>query len=126
MYKTSEHIITVVYGLLSSINKPKYKGSKPSLKDDAEYIVINTLGVNAMTMQNVRVNVNYHVKDISGAMGYAPDFVKLAAGSLAVLTILEKVTGSDYMIDFEGQEIIPEYGKEEHYSNLKFSFKQIN
>lgn len=127
-FKSSDYVIGVVYGLLSSITKPKYKNSKPTLAQPAEYIVINTLGINADTMQKCRVNVNYHVKDLNGGtgVGYVSDDTKLEAGTNAVKALLQKVSSSDYWIDFEGQETIYEETLNEHYSNIKFSFKQIN
>lgn len=127
-YKTSDAIVSIVYGLLGSITVPKYKNNKPTLASPLEYVVINALPVDANVMQKCRVNVNYHVKDINGGtgVGLVPDLVKIDAGSLAVLTILEKVTSTNYLIDFEGQETIPEENLGEHYSNLKFYFKYIN
>lgn len=127
-YKSSDYVIDVVYGLLSSITKPKYKKSKPTLAQPAEYIVINTLGIGADTMQICHVNVNYHVKDLNGGtgVGYVPDDTKIEAGTNAVKALLQEVTSATYMIDFDGQETIYEEALNEHYSNIKFSFKQIN
>lgn len=127
-YKSSDYVIDTVCGLLSSINKPKYKKNKPTLAQPDEYIVINTLGINADTMQKCRVNVNYHVKDINGGtgVGYVPDDAKIEAGTNAVKAILQKVSTTTYLIDFEGQETIYDSALNEHYSNIKFSFKQIN
>jgi len=127
-YKTTDFIIDSVYSLLGSITVPKYRKTKPSKSTAVEYIVINSLPINANVMQKCYVNVNYHVKDIDGGsgVGLTPDDTKLAAGSLLVLNILEKVTTTAYLIDFEGQEVIREEQLGEHYSNLRFSFKNIN
>jgi hypothetical protein len=127
-YKTPEFIVGIVYSLLGSISKPKYSFSKPTEKKDAEYIVINAFGGDANVMQKFFVNVNYHVKDINGGpgIGLIPDITKLEAGSNAVLAVLEKVSTTAYLIDFEKPEIIPEEQLGEHYSNLRFSFKNIN
>lgn len=127
-YVTSEEIIGIVISLLQTVNVPKYPRTKPSLAQPTEYITVNTLGLNANTMQKCRVNVNYHVKDINmgSTLGVVPDMAKLDAGSKAVLALLTKVTSSNYMIDHEGSELIPEMNQSEHYSNLKFSFKYIN
>jgi len=127
-YKTPEYIVGIVYGLLSSISKPKYHFTKPTEKKDAEYIVINAFGGDANVMQKFFVNVNYHVKDINGGpgVGLIPDTVKLEAGSNAVKAILKKVSTSAYLIDFDKPEIIREEQLGEHYSNLRFSFKNIN
>ena len=127
-YKTPEYIVGIVYGLLSSISKPKYRFSKPTAKNDAEYIVINAFGGDANVMQKFYVNVNYHVKDINAgtATGLVPDVTKLEAGSVAVMAVLKKVTTTSYLIDFEKPEIIREEQLGEHYSNLRFSFKNIN
>jgi hypothetical protein len=122
-FQTSDFCVGVVYGLLGSITKPKYRNTKPTTSTAAEYVVINALPINADVMQKVYVNVNYHVKDIAAGI---PDLTKIEAGSVAVLNILQKVTTTAYLIDFEGQETIREEGLGEHYSNLRFSFKNIN
>ena len=122
-YKTTDYIIGIVYLLLGSITKPKYLKTKPTSAKDAEYIVINSLPINADVMQKCYVNVNYHVKDIITG---TPDSVKIEAGSQVVLTVLKQVTTTSYLIDFESQETIREEGLGEHYSNLRFSFKNIN
>jgi hypothetical protein len=122
-YQTTDYVIGIVYLLLNSISKPKYLKSKPSNSTAAEYVVINSLPINANVMQKCYVNVNYHVKDI--AVG-TPDSAKIEAGSKAVLAILKEVTTTAYLIDFESQETIREEQLGEHYSNLRFSFKNIN
>ena len=127
-YKTTEDILSIVYGLLSGLTVPVYKGTKPSLAQPVEYVVVNSLPINADRMQYCRVNVNYHAKDLNqgSAVGFVPNYSKIEAGSKLVLGILEKVTGTNYMIDFEGQETMREDGFNEHLCNMKFSFKYIN
>jgi hypothetical protein len=124
-YKTTDYVIGIVGGLLSSINKPKYLNSSPEnmLASVKEYIVINALPINADVMQKCYVNVNYHVKDIEPGK---PDITKIEAGSNAVLAILKEVLTTAYLIDFDRQETIREDARDEHYSNLRFSFKNIN
>lgn len=126
-YKSSDYVVDIVVGLLSSITVPKYKKNKPTVLQPAEYVVVNTLGINADTMQVCHVNVNYHVKDINGGTsGYVPDDLKIEAGTNAIKAILQQVTSSSYLIDFDGQETIYEQALNEHYSNIKFTFRQIN
>ncbi len=127
-YKTTDYIIGIVYSLLGSISKPKYLKTKPSKSTAAEYVVINSLPINANVMQKCYVNVNYHVKDIDGGtgVGFIPDSTKLEAGSALVLTALKQVSTTSYLIDFESQETIREEALGEHYSNLRFSLKFIN
>jgi hypothetical protein len=122
-YKTSDYAVGIVHGLLSSITKPKYLFTSPADLKATEYLVINALPINADTMQKCYVNVNYHVKDIEQGK---PDVAKIQTGENAVLTILKKVSTTAYLIDFESQEIIREEARSEHYSNLRFSFKNIN
>lgn len=122
-FKTTDYIVSLVYGLLSSISKPKYLITKPSTSTAAEYVVINSLPINADVMQKCYLNVNYHVKDIAEGV---PDVVKMAAGSALVLTALNTVSTTGYLIDFESQEIIREDTLGEHYTNLRFSVKFIN
>ena len=127
-YKTTDFIIDIVYSLLGSITVPKYRKTKPTKSTAIEYVVINSLPINANVMQKCYVNVNYHVKDIDGgtSTGLTPEDTKLAAGTALVLAALEKVTTTAYLIDFESQETIREEQLGEHYSNLRFSFKNIN
>ena len=127
-YKTTDFIVDIVYSLLGSITVPKYRKSKPTKSTASEYVVINSLPINAQTLQKCYINVNYHVKDIDGGpnVGFISDDARLKAGSALILTALEKVSTTNYLIDFEGQETIREQQLEEHYSNLRFSFKNIN
>jgi hypothetical protein len=127
-YKTTDYIIGIVYTLLGSITVPKYLKTKPTKSVAPEYVVINSLKVNANVMQKCYVNVNYHVKDKDGGpnVGFLPDTAKLEAGSALVLAALKSVTTTSFLIDFESQETIREESLGEHYSNLRFSFKNIN
>jgi len=126
-FVTTDYIIGIVYGLLSSINVKKYRITKPPLKvgqiPESEYIVINSLPIPADVMQKVFVNVNYHVLDLASGV---PDSEKLLTGSNRILAVLKKVTGANYMIDFEQQETHREESLGESFSNLRFSFKYIN
>jgi hypothetical protein len=125
-YKLTPDVVTIVRGLLTTISKPKYPFTKPTLSNDAEYVVINSLPINADVMQKCYVNVNYHCKDINGGIGggYVPDVAKLLIGANLIKTALKKVTSTNYLIDFDKEEMIAE--EQEHYINLRFSFKYIN
>ena len=125
-YKLTTEIVPIVNGLLASIDVPKYPHTRKPVKVPDEYIVINSLPINAETMQFCYVNVNYYCKDIDGGkgVGNVPDSIKLNAGAKLVLAALKKVTSGNYLIDFEKSEVIPE--GTEHYVNLQFSFKYIN
>jgi hypothetical protein len=120
---TTDYIIGITRGLLGAITVPKYLNTKPTNVIVSEYVVINSLPVNSDVMQRCYVNVNYHVKDIASGV---PDITKLESGSNAILSILQKVSTTAYLIDFESQETIREEQFGEHYSNLRFSFKNIN
>jgi hypothetical protein len=128
-FTTSNEIVGIVFGLLSTITKPRYRHSKPTGKPGSaeipEYVVVNSLPVDADVMQKCYVNVNYHVKDIAAGV---PDETKILAGNTAVLAILKKYTdpGKTFMLDIESQEMIPDAALGEHYSNMRFLFKKIN
>ena len=126
-YKLTPEIVDIVYGLLSSITVPKYKQSRPSLAKLGEFIVVNSLPIDRDVMQSCSVNVNYYAKDIDGGsnIGYVPDLIKLTAGAKLVLNILEKVSNTEYLIDFDRSETIQDREKE-HFIGLRFSFKYIN
>lgn len=124
-FTSSSKFVDTVYGLLSTLTVKRYKHTRPSNMNDSEYIVINALPVSSGVMQVGYVNVNYHVKDINPGI---PDTAKLQIGEASIILLLKKVTASDksYMIDIESQETFREEGDEEHYSNMRFSFKKIN
>ncbi|OPZ49356.1 MAG: hypothetical protein BWY95_00149 [Bacteroidetes bacterium ADurb.BinA104] len=122
-FHSTEQIIGTVRMLLGSLTEPKYLLRKPTKAADPAYIVINSLPINADVMQKCIVNVNYHVKDMGLGI---PDLAKLEAGTTAILDILQKVTTSGFLMDFESQEIFPETALSEHFSNIRFSVKQIN
>ncbi len=122
-FHSTEQIIGTVRMLLGSLTEPKYLLRKPTKAAEPAYIVINSLPINADVMQKCIVNVNYHVKDMGLGI---PDLAKLEAGTTAILDILQKVTTSGFLMDFESQEIFPETALSEHFSNIRFSVKQIN
>lgn len=122
-YQTTDSILGIVYGLLTSITVPKYIKTSPAKSIPKEYVVINSLPINADVMQKCIINVNYHVKDIGEGQ---PDTTRLIAGFNAIMNIMAKVTTTVYLIDFEGQETIREEARGEHYTNMRFSFKYIN
>lgn len=122
-YRTSDEMVNLVFGLLTSLTVPRFAYVKPTRYKIQEYVVINGLPINAAVMQKCYINVNYHVRDIEPGV---PDMTKLQAGSTAVLNILQKVDGTDYLIDFESQELFREEALEEHFSNLRFSIKTVN
>jgi len=122
-YKTTDQIISVVFSLLRLLPVNRYSITKPTKAVDTEYIVINSLPINADVMQKCYVNVNYHVKDLANG---TPDQTKLQSGAESVLNILSKVSTATYLIDFESQETFREEALKEHFSNLRFSFKNIN
>lgn len=122
-YKTNDQILQTVFGLLAGLPVNKYTLVKPTKNTDSEYIVLNALPINADVMQKCIVNVNYHVKDIADGV---PNLARLEAGAQSVLAILRKVSTTTYMIDFEGQELFQEQAQREHFTNLRFSYININ
>jgi len=125
MKKLTSYAIDKVYPLLASINKPKYRISKPTTVTASEYIVINTLPmqVNDDETQRVLMNVNCHVKDTADGV---PNETAINALSNAVLTILEKVSTTEVLIDLESSEMMPEEAQHEHYMNLRFIVRILN
>lgn len=121
--KTSAYAVDQIYPLLSTVSKPKYKDTKPTVKNDAEYIVINCQPITSGEHQKTHVNVNCHVKDIADGV---PDRAKLDSLSQSVLNILEKATLTGVLIDYESSELIREENLTEHYMNLKFIVNIIN
>lgn len=122
--KTSDFAINEVYSLLvAEVETPVYKLTKPSKKKDDEYIVLNSLPINAGVLQKCYVNVNYHVKDLSAGIS---DTATLESGTATLMGILEDVPAKGIIIDFESQEYFREESLGEHYSNIRLSVKIIN
>lgn len=123
---TTNQAVQIVFQELVSILKPKFMISKPTTPNPPivnEYIVVNALPINSEVLQKCYVNINCYAKDISAGV---PDFVKISTLETQVLNLMKKVTQSNYMIDFEGQETITEPTLNQTFSNLRFSFKLIN
>ena len=122
--KLSSYAVDQVFTLLSSITTKKHKDCKPTTDLSSEYIVINSLPINAGVLQKCYVNVNCHVKDLTGGV---PNRPRIEAIAQSVLTLLEEVTQNALLIDFESQELIRvDTTPSEHYMNLRFSVKIIN
>lgn len=125
MKKLATYAIDKVFPLLSSINKPKYRVRKPTASTASEYIVINALPmqVNDDETQRTWMNVNCHAKDIADGV---PAETAINTLSSAVLAILEKVSTTEVLIDFESSEMMQEEAQHEHYMNLRFIVRILN
>jgi hypothetical protein len=122
--KTTDHAINYIFQVLddaTGISCPIYKYNKPSKSNDSEFIVINSLPINAGVLQKCHVNVNYHVNDKQPGI---PDTTKLSAMTADIMVLLEEISETGIHIDFERQEYIREENK--HYSNTRFSVKLVN
>jgi hypothetical protein len=125
--KLSTYSADQVYSLLEGIETPKHLHSKPTGLEQDEYIVVNSLPVPAGVMQGTYVNVNCHAKDIRATnMTGIPNRSKIDAMANAALSILEKVTLTDMLVDFEKSELFREEQFDEHYMNLRFKVNIIN
>jgi hypothetical protein len=130
--KTVFTAINKAFSILKSVDSgitiPVYKYRKRTKEKPAEYIVINSLPINAELMQQCIVNVNYHVKNIDTGV---PDIDKLEAKTELVVDLLNETVDLgeqiDILIDLESQEVISEDAPiEEHYSNMRFLVKIVN
>ena len=121
--KLSDNVVQQVVTLLASVSTQKYKHTRPESPAPEQFIVINAFCVGSGPLQKFVLNVNCHARNLSGGV---IDNLKLSTMSQSVLNILEDYNSTALLIDFEGQEIIPETQLNEHYSNLKFSLKTIN
>jgi hypothetical protein len=123
-YKTTEDVVMTVTGLLAFFTIPVHMGTKPLSERSGKFIVVNAFEIGADVMQKCRVNVNYYVRDIEPGI---KDTVAIQGANNLIINALDGVTVTDdYLIDFEGQETIPDENNDYHYSNIKFSYKQIN
>lgn len=122
--KTTDFAINKIYSLLSgAVIVPVHKLTKPTKEADPEYIVVNALPISEGVLQKCHVNVNYHVKDKAPGI---PDVEKLESGTATLMNILQTVSETGILIDFESQEYHRESPLNEHYSNIRLSVKIIN
>lgn len=124
-YKLTDEVASIVFGLVNAsiTDIPVYKGKKPTEDNPDVFIAINSLPIDANVMQKCRVNVNVHAKDLEDG---TEDSTTMKTRSQQILALLNKVTATTYMIDFDGNESFEETALGFHFSNLKFSFKFIN
>lgn len=121
--KTTDSAINKVFSKVKpAFVIPVYKYENPTGKTDTEYIVINSLPINADVMQKCRINVNYHVKDKTPGILNEEKLVSATAAIMAVIEVAEK----GWIIEFESQEYHSEPQLNEHYSNIRLSVKIIN
>lgn len=124
--KTTDFAINEVYSILTEaagFETTVYKLTKPSKKKESQYIVLNALPITSGVLQKCRVNVNYHVKDLTSGI---PDMATLETGTATLMGLLQDVPAKGIIIDFESQEYFCESQLEEHYSNIRLSVKIIN
>lgn len=126
--KATDFAINRVVSILEGVLQvPVMKYSKPTVVQLDEYVVVNSLPINADIMQRCVVNVNFHVKDVTPG---APDVDKIESGTSAVIAAIdgtvEKGTSNDVLIDYESQETHREDSLDEHYSNIRFTVRIIN
>jgi len=123
--KTTEYAVGYVHGILTGLNAvdvPVYAWAKPTQSKETEYIVINSLPISAGVLQRTRVNVNYYTQDIFEGV---PNMAKLQPMTAALMELLEEISETGIMIDFETQEYIREKAGM-HYSNIRLFIKIIN
>jgi len=123
--KTSDIAIDTVFTILAAggLGIPIYKYTKPTYTTPDDFIVLNTLPINFGVLQQCRVNVNIHCKDLAeGVM----DIDRLKTLTASVVTLLDDVSGTKYMSDMESQEYHREEQLQCHYSNVRFNVKLIN
>lgn len=124
--KMTDTAINRIYSLLTGtggLSCPVYKLNKPTANKETEYVVINTLPVNAAVMQLCHVNVNYHVADLKPGMA---DTETLEDGTESIQALLHQKDTTGILIDFESQEYIREESLKEHFSNIRYLVKLLN
>ncbi len=123
--KTTAEAIDFVYSKLSAASgiTNVYKLTKPSNSKKDEFIVINSLPVNADVLQRCVVNVNCHVADITEG---TPDLIKLKNVTSQVVSLFEALKENPTFVYFDGQEFFREPELKMHYSNIRLSVKLLN
>ena len=124
--KTTDHAINRIYQIISDatgINCPVYILTKPTKVSPSEFIVINALPIDAGVLQKCHINVNCYASDLQPGI---PDLTNLEGMTASIMNILEEVSATGMLIDFERQEYFRDELIDKHYSNTRFSVKIIN
>ena len=124
--RTTDYALSYIFGIISgdtALDIPIYKLRKPDNVKLDEYIVINTLPILAGVMQKVIVNVNFHCKDIAPGI---PDMERLSEATADLMELLEIISTTGILTDFESHNFFSEPQLEEHFSNIRLSVKIVN
>jgi hypothetical protein len=124
--KTTDYALSYIFGVISgdtALDIPIYKLRKPDNVKLDEYIVINTLPIMAGVMQKVIVNVNFHCKDIAPGV---PDMERITEVNADLMDLVEEISTTGILTDFESQIILSEPQLGEHFSNIRISVKIVN
>lgn len=123
--KLSSYVVKQVFDFLiqKSITTKLHKNVKPTGAVDAEYIVINTMGLDVEYVQQGYVNINCHVKNAGPGI---PNRTRLDVIANSVISAFEadKYTignSPKLLFKLERMEDLPEKPPiEEWYTNLFF------
>lgn len=123
--KTVNYIVSKVYKVVSgAFQLPVYNFEKPIKDSASQYIVINSLPVDAdKELQTAFVNINIHVHDLDEGI---PDNDALDDLTSQVFSLVDDATVDNiyFSVMSQGQET--EDALNEHYSNIKVKCKILN
>ncbi len=117
--------------LASSITGKIYKDQERPLNSTTEDVVINTLGINNLQLQQSVVNVNVFVPNLAQNYGELqnqamPNFPRLKALAAIAITALKNTWSGDYNFDVQQQLLIQDPDTKDHYINIRLDFYNIN
>lgn len=126
--KSDQAAVNEVYSILKQaggVQCPVYKYTKPTAVTPDEFVVINTLPITSGVLQTLRINVNYHVKDLANGV---PNVSRLEVMTTFVRGFLEQSNNSPdgIFIDLENQQTIQDRETGCHYSNFRLFVKILN
>lgn len=124
--KTQDTAINYIYAVLTDatgVTCPVYRYTKPTRLTPDEFVVLNALPISEGVMQQLFVNVNYYVKDLSDGI---PDIETLECRTATLMSLLTEIHVKSYHIDFETQEYHRQSNINYHFSNVRLNVKLIN
>lgn len=137
MNKTTLDAVDKVFEVLDAsaleteITGKIWKNRKPVGDDDKENVVVNSLSINNLQLQQGLVNVNVHVPNISVRVDgitdtTMPNHERLRELAKMTVDVLDDNWGSDFNFDVQQQVLVQDEVTKSWYINIRLNFYSIN
>lgn len=111
----SSTLKTAINGTINKLKRPT-----GSTKED---IVINAITLGDTNFQEGVFNVNIYVPNVSASKSSLPDTARLRELGNISLTVLQEVSGDDYIFWIASQSIFEETDINYHFLNTRIEFR---